>query len=244
MESRIFPFMKVGVCGFTLSHRETYEKVKLLEVQQTFYKPPQEKTAVKWREEAPEEFEFTVKAWQVITHPFSSPTYRKVTISLGKRENYGFFQPSKEVFEAYEVTSRIAKALRSKYIVFQTPATFTPERENIQNMREFFSSLGKAFVYVWESRGKWDQEVMQNICEELDLIDGVDPFARAPVGGPVYFRLHGSPPGNRMYTYTYTDEDLDTLLTFCGSETYVLFNTITMVEDAVRFREKAGSKAL
>jgi Uncharacterized conserved protein len=53
----------------------------------------------------------------------------------------------------------------------------------------------------------------------------------------VYFRLHGSPPGKRMYRYTYTEEDLKRLHEKCMdfSQICVLFNNYTMYEDALRF---------
>lgn len=235
--------MKVGICGFCKSQSEIFDKIKLLEIQKTFYKPPLEKTAQKWRKKAPSNFEFTVKAWQLITHPASSPTYRKVKITIpGKRENYGFFQPTKEVFEAFDTTCTIARVLKADIIVLQTPARFTPEDTNIRNMKEFFSSITREFQFVWESRGDWDPETIKEICQELNLIDGTDPFKRAPVTEPLYFRLHGSPPGNRMYTYQYQDGDLRTLLSFCEEATYVLFNNISMVDDALRFKKLKDSQ--
>ena len=38
-----------------------------------FYKPPQVKTLEGWRAEMPEGFEFTLKAWQFITHEAQQP---------------------------------------------------------------------------------------------------------------------------------------------------------------------------
>ena len=226
--------IKVGVCGFCTSQQEIFEKYRLLEVQKTFYKPPREKTAQKWREKAPDTFEFTVKAWQIITHPASSPTYKRVSI-MGEKDNFGFFRPTKEVFNAFETTARIARILRARIIIFQTPAVFNPTHEHVENMKDFFSSIKKKFVYVWESRG-WLSDDVKDICEELHLIDGTDPFRRLPVTEQTYFRLHGSPPGKHMYSYAYTDADLEKILTFCKDDTYVLFNTMTMGEDALRFQ--------
>ena len=34
-----------------------------VEIQKTFYQPPQEKTEEKWRNQAPSDFEFTLRAW-------------------------------------------------------------------------------------------------------------------------------------------------------------------------------------
>src|SRR6185503_19103411 len=45
----------------------------VVEVQQTFYDPPPIGTLEKWRRQAPAGFEFTMKAWQVITHLGESP---------------------------------------------------------------------------------------------------------------------------------------------------------------------------
>lgn len=229
--------MKVGVCGFCKSQKEIFEKIGLLEVQKTFYTPPLEKTAEKWRKKAPDTFEFTVKAWQIITHPASSPTYKRLTRSFGNPDHYGFFQPTKEVFDAFDAIIVVADLLKASIIVFQTPASFRPEKKNISNMKEFFSSVSDKFVYVWEPRGNWDTEILNNICAELSLIDGGDPFKRTLVTEQQYFRLHGSPPGTKMYTYQYTDNDLRMLHTFCSTTTYVLFNNITMFEDALRFQQ-------
>lgn len=227
--------MRVGVCGFCKSQKDIFGKMELLEVQKTFYKPPLTQTVERWRRMAPSEFEFTVKAWQVITHPASSPTYRKARITLGNKENYGFFQPKREVFSAFDRIASIAELLKAKIIVFQTPAAFKPSRTNIENLKDFFSSIRRDFTFVWESRGDWNPDTIKEICKELKLIDGTDPFRRTPVTGPLYFRLHGSPPGRRMYTYTYTNADLKRLHTFCRNDTYVLFNNVTMYQDALRF---------
>ena len=51
-----------------MSVREYFETFPLVEVQQTFYEPPAPRTLLRWREQAPDSFEFTMKAWQLITH--------------------------------------------------------------------------------------------------------------------------------------------------------------------------------
>ena len=71
----------------------------------------------------------------------------------------------------------------------------------------------------------------------------VDPFASEPLHLSsrriLYLRLHGSPPGKRMYSYTYTDEDLRWLERFLRrfefTKAYVMFNNVTMFDDAYRF---------
>jgi uncharacterized protein YecE (DUF72 family) len=53
---------KVGCCGFREARAKYFRKFPLVEVQQTFYEPPKPSTLKSWREEAPEDFEFSLKA--------------------------------------------------------------------------------------------------------------------------------------------------------------------------------------
>jgi len=57
------PEVKVGCCGFSGGMRNYFGHFRLVEVQQTFYKLPKLETALKWRSQAPADFEFTLKAW-------------------------------------------------------------------------------------------------------------------------------------------------------------------------------------
>jgi uncharacterized protein YecE (DUF72 family) len=70
--------VKLGMCGFTIGAAAYYRKFPVVEVQQTFYDPPRIATLERWRAEAPERFEFTMKVWQVITHLGTSRTYRRL----------------------------------------------------------------------------------------------------------------------------------------------------------------------
>jgi uncharacterized protein YecE (DUF72 family) len=227
---------KVGCCGFPKGMKVYFQEFKLVEVQQTFYNPPQLATAARWRAEAPPDFEFAVKAWQLITHPPTSPTYRRAGIRLPlSEEAYGFFRPREEVMEAWARTLAVARTLQARLVLFQCPASFRPTSENVGNMRQFFSKIERTGLrLVWEPRGAWDQEMVAGLCQELDLVHGVDPFVTAPVAGDLqYFRLHGGPG----YRHRYTDAELQWLRGQCRGETYCLFNNLSMYEDARRFSQ-------
>jgi uncharacterized protein YecE (DUF72 family) len=210
----------------------------LVEIQQTFYKPPQAATARRWREEAPSDFEFALKAWQLITHEPTSPTYRKAGIEIPaqKCDRYGSFRPSDEVIEAWQRTLEIAQILNARVVVFQCPASFTPTDEHIANLRAFLTCIDRGgMTCAWEPRGTWPDETIAALCRELDLVHTVDPFARLPVTkGLAYFRLHG----RTGYRYRYTDDDLMQLLTWCRDfETvYCLFNNVSMWESAMKLQ--------
>jgi len=72
--------VKIGTCGFGRTKRPDYVKnLPVVEIQHTFYQPPMIETLEKWRRDVPEDFEFTLKAWQLITHEATSPTYKRCT---------------------------------------------------------------------------------------------------------------------------------------------------------------------
>jgi uncharacterized protein YecE (DUF72 family) len=233
--------IKIGCCGFSKGKKEYSEQFKLVEIQQAFYKPPSIATAQKWREEVSEDFEFSLKAWQEITHLPSSSTYRKagLQIPLDKQGNYGLFKPTEEVFEAWKKTRDIAQVLKAKAIIFQCPAKFTAIEGNIQNMRYFFTNIDREdFVFVWEPRGEWSDDIIVALCHDLDLVHCVDPLESKAVYGKLkYFRLHGGPG----YRHQYNDDELATLRKLSNGEAYVLFNNITMYEDALRFKQLIAS---
>ena len=60
--------IKVGCCGFPTSMKRYFENYSLVELNSTFYEYPKLETVAGWREKAPENFEFTVKAHQDISH--------------------------------------------------------------------------------------------------------------------------------------------------------------------------------
>ncbi len=235
----------IGCCGFRSSRDSYYSMLGAVEVQHTFYQPPQVQTLEKWRAEAPSDFVFTIKAWQLITHQASSPTYRRLKRELteSERESCGSFQSSKIVREAWKVTEECAKALDARAVLFQCPASFRPLKVNIENLRKFFRKLKrKSFKLCWEPRGDWPREVVKELCDEFDLWHVVDPFAgRTVTPEKCYFRLHG----RGGWRYSYEDGELEELCSMLPTDTdsYVFFNNIKMGENAVRFREMAASYA-
>jgi len=208
-----------------------------VEIQHTFYQPPQLKTLERWRQQMPEDFEFTLKAWQLITHDAKSPTYRRIKrkLSEAEKKEAGYFRSSAIVREAWDATLAAAKALEAKTILFQCPASFNQTQENIASLEKFFSSIDrKNLKLCWEPRGNWNQTLLRSICEGLRLWHVVDPFVYKTVTpGTCYFRLHG----RRGWRYQYETSELEELSSYVpgGEESYVFFNNSKMTEDALRF---------
>jgi len=244
---------RIGTSGFGIGRARYVQTFDCVEVQHTFYQPPRITTLERWREEAPPDFEFVLKAWQLITHDAKSPTYRRLKRQLSEREKQdaGYFRPTAIVNEAWEITLACAKALRAKTILFQCPASFKQTDENIANLEAFFknrkrsiSSLEKAeFNFCWEPRGDWDPKVVKRICDDLNLWHVVDPFQSVSVTPQkLYFRLHGK--GGWRYEYDEAElRELAGILQSTGKSKrkltapYVFFNNVRMTADALRFRE-------
>lgn len=227
----------VGCCGWAAARARYFQQFRTIELQSTFYQPPAVDLARKWRRDAPDGFRFCLKAWQLITHAGSSPTYRKLKTPLAERSRpaVGGFQPTEEVWHAWEVTRDIACALAAAAIVFQCPASFRPEAQNIRNLEAFFLRIGTCpYLLAWEPRGDWPGDLVRDLCTRLNLIHCVDPFAADPAtSGARYFRLHG----RGGYRYRYSDTELWELSAKAlagGEEAYVMFNNIWMKDDALR----------
>ncbi len=230
--------VKVGCCGFPLKKKEYEARFPVVEVQQTFYQPPGIDTLRRWRAEAPPEFEFTLKAWQLITHPATSPTYKRLKAHLAahERRECGFFQPQAIVHEAWLATRACAEALNATKVLFQCPASFTPTRQNVANLRDFFLRIRRGQLQLlWEPRGDWPDVLIEPLCRELQLVHVVDPFIRARVTRDFcYYRLHGGSD----YQHRFKDSELHELLC-CLPPTdpaYVMFNNVSMLADAERFQ--------
>lgn len=219
----------------------------VVEVQQTFYQPPADALMSRWSSAMPEGFEFTIKAWQLITHESKSPTYRRLKrpLTASERSDCGAFRDSGIVREALARTLACAKLLRAKKILFQSPASFRPGPENIARLRHFFSRVANVerpagVRYFWEPRGPaWTERapLAVELCEELGLGYVVDPFVTPLVDQAdsskrvSYLRLHGITGARHVYS----DAELQRLAAMTPPNAYVLFNNIPRVNDAQRF---------
>jgi uncharacterized protein YecE (DUF72 family) len=233
--------VKVGCCGFGMAQSTYFGTFPVVETQQTFYQPPRAETAKRWRDAAPPGFEFTLKAWQLITHEAGSPTYRRLRTPLTAKDRgqVGAFRWTNVVRRAWDTTLEIAQCLQADKVLFQCPASFEPTRQSQERMRRFFSLFDRGgLVCIWEPRGKWRPTQIAALCEALDLVHCVDPFQAEPVTrGLHYYRLHGT----GGYRHEYTDDELRQLARrrVEGAVTYFLFNNRTMAHDAARFQALA-----
>jgi uncharacterized protein YecE (DUF72 family) len=243
--------VRVGLCGFSMAMRAYARDFPVVEVQGTFYDPPTDASMHKWREATGPDLEYTIKVWQLVTHPSSSPTYRRMTRhALRDDDDPGFFRDSPGVRRGWLRSVECADSLGATAMLFQCPASFAPDPANVARMRRFFERVERpAARLLWEPRGRaWiaARETALALCRDLDLVHVVDPFVTAPdPGHEVYWRLHG-PGGSARASY---DDDalqrLRGMLSHAGTAgpAYVMFNNLPRVGDARRFSrlmERAG----
>ncbi|MEM2025558.1 MAG: DUF72 domain-containing protein, partial [Desulfurococcaceae archaeon] len=228
----------------------------LIELQSTFYRLPMVATAEKWRHEAPHHFIFTMKAWQVVTHPPTSPTWRRSGVKVSRREHerYGSLKPTDENFSAWEKTVEVAKALNCRVIVLQMSPSFVKNEENIFNAKSFLKGVERPQsmdVGIELRHESWDLKTVSSLCEELDLLHIVDPFKQEPArttSRKIYYRLHGL--GKKPYVYDYSMDELMKLYE-CWvkpfeeeKDVYVLFNNTSMAADALDFMKIAFTSGI
>jgi uncharacterized protein YecE (DUF72 family) len=231
------PDVRVGLCGFTIGAAEYARRFSLVEVQQTFYDPPQRLTLERWRLRMPQPFEFTLKAWQLVTHDGALLTYRRMKRPLTRAQlsEAGSFRDSETVRLGWKETLACARILAATTVVFQCPASFRPTDENLGNLQRFFRDVDRdGRRFAWEPRGAWPDDLVKDLCGELDLTHAVDPFRQSPVTtGFAYFRI-----GRAGERRSYSDEELRRLQTVAtGFETtYAMFNNMPRVVDAQRFQ--------
>ncbi|MEM1515082.1 MAG: DUF72 domain-containing protein [Thermoproteota archaeon] len=218
--------IKVGCCGFPVSQLKYYETFNLVEINATFYKYPSQRTIEGWRKRAPDGFEFTVKAHQDISHRY------RLKIEQAR--------------DSFEKVKQICRILGARIILIQTPASLTIR--DIGDAEEFFKGVEReGFILVWENRGpSWESEeglmMLREMLGRTNVTHVTDPLRLSPahVVNVAYFRLHGL--GEKLYYYQYTNDELKRLYEvvkkydYLEMGVYVLFNNLTMFDDARRFK--------
>ncbi len=169
---------------------EHYAKhFKTVELNNSFYRLPQVKTLSNWYQKVPDDFLFSVKANQAITH------FRKLKVVQEK------WQPF------FSRTILLKEKLGA--ILFQLPPNF---KKNALRLEEFLKTFKSSARFAFEFRDKswFDEEVFEILkafnCS-LVLHDSLE-LACPPLATTadfVYLRLHGV---ETLYNYEYSLDQL------------------------------------
>jgi len=180
-----------------------------IEINSSFYRQPSPKSFSTWYDTSPDDFLFTIKAPQTITH------FNK------------FKQVEELVGNFYDV---ITNGLKEKLgcVLFQLPPSFsyTPERMEmiLKNMRPEFNNVIEARHISW-----WNQQILDKLTNHKITFSGISYPSNLPDEviqnhDPVYYRFHGKPV---LYKSQYAESELQQFVQKVDPEykqVYVYFN--------------------
>lgn len=199
---------------------KAYSRVfNFVEVNQTFYEYPEVRRVEGWRRMVPENFIFSVRCHQDLTH----------RIGL------------KPVDEAFSVLGRMVSycdMLEAPLLVMETPANYTLTTQDIDQAKQFLSSSTlKGVRLVWEIRSSITRALI-NLMQDFNIVHCVDLSIEKPSVNSdlVYSRLFGKGWHN---IYQFTDEELIEIDTNAQGDSHRLvalsYHGVRMNTDAARF---------
>ena len=191
-----------------------------VEVNATFYRRVSEATARRWRAAVPPDFTFAVKVHQDVTHRAGLRTTPAARAS-------------------FAATSRVAKILRARYLVLETPATLRLGDEQLGGLRAFAEMAPDGARLGLEARAHARGPLpapLARVMEQEGILDVVD-LSRIPPrveAEEVYTRVFGKGEHN---VYEFDDEELRAL-DRSGKDAATVayaFHGVRMYKDAARF---------
>ena len=199
------------------------KKFNFVEVNSTFYKILHPSTVERWRHQVPEEFEFSVKCYQALTH------------KIGIR-------PVEDAFKTINTMLSYCNVLNAKILVLETPASLLLNEKFVDDAKQFFNSLSLNNVRIaWEFRRR-PQDVPDNLVDlmkELNMLYVVDmSWEDARYESDIaYTRIFGSPRNEfRLNNEDY--ETISTKITKSKSKlAYVTTHGLRMIQDAERISD-------
>ncbi len=204
------------------SSLKAYSEIfNFVEVNYTFYDYPSIKTVEIWRRTVPNDFTFTVRCNQDLTH----------RIGL------------KPIDEAYEIFTRmifLCKILNAPLLHLLTPASYIFDDVKIKQAEDFFSTINtKGVRLAWETRSPVTKKLV-NLMQGFKIVHSVDLSREEPAfrSDVIYSRLFGK---GRHNIYQFTDEELIEIdqktLKAEAKVATLSYHGIRMNTDALRFKK-------
>jgi len=175
-----------------------------VEINSTFYRPCNPRTAEGWVRRTPEDFEFTVKAWQQFTHA-----------------KEGWLPPQIDEFK--EGIKPLVESSKMGCLLFQFPSSFhcTDEgRDRLRALLEHFADYPRAVELRHSSWGDnmdvlTEMNAIPAFIDEPKFRDSIRQSLK-PHSGVLYIRFHGRHADkwwhhehrNERYDYLYSKEEI------------------------------------
>ncbi|MBI4728622.1 MAG: DUF72 domain-containing protein [Acidobacteria bacterium] len=209
-------------------------RLPLVEIQDTFEDLPPIEEAARWRRSRRS---YSIVAWQVITHPRSSPSYRKLRSPIPEHAAVGLFTHSRWTDEAREQTKAFARALGARAVLLRTPPAFraTPEHEaRLENFVALASGPDMTVAWEWAPRS-WAPERALGLADRLGIAAAVDPLGGpVPASDPVYVRVTDASTGGRPLDEASAKRIRGEVQ---GRRGWVVFATAAAEDDALRLAD-------
>jgi uncharacterized protein YecE (DUF72 family) len=190
-----------------------------VEINSSFYRPPNQYAAKAWASKVPDDFRFTAKLWQKFTHPkmFESATGQAWRV---QDDDFGVFA---------EGIAPLSAAGKLGPLLAQFPASFRPDEESVAYLEDLIQRMrGAGFALAVELRHReWTESeqamairaVMEDQNVAWVMID--EPRFKTSIrhvpltSDTAYFRFHGRNYKNwwrhgeseDRYNYLYTPDE-------------------------------------
>lgn len=206
------------------------KKFNFVEVNSTFYKIIHPKTVERWSRLVPEDFQFSVKCYQALTH------------KIGIR-------PVEDAFNTMNTMMHYCRILKAKILVLESPAHVRFDDKFVRDARQFFTSLSMNNVRVaWEFRRKPEElpDELINLMRDLEIIHVVDLSWEEPrrKSDILYTRIFGNPKNE----FRLSNQDINIITQkVMQSESriaYLSTHTPRMMQDAEKFDRMVRSEAI
>jgi uncharacterized protein YecE (DUF72 family) len=201
---------------------EAYSKVfNFVEVNYTFYEYPEIRRVEHWRRIVPNNFTFTVRCHQDLTHKIG-------------------LKPTDEAYAVFGQMIGYCRILNAPFLHLETPASYSLNDTKLKEAKEFFSTTNPKNVRLaWEIRSPLTEKTV-SLLRDFNIVHSVDLSREKPAlpSDVIYTRLFGKGKHN---IYQFTDEDLeevDQRILKAETKTAVItYHGIRMNADAIRFKQ-------
>ncbi|MCG3203391.1 MAG: hypothetical protein KCHDKBKB_00048 [Elusimicrobia bacterium] len=235
--------IKIATANFPVGKKKYESSLKTVELDSLFTRFPKIETIQKWRQGAPDQFDFITCASRIITYP----TKTRAQHSRHEQKNQTSLEDSALTRQATERTLKIAEILRSRLVFFDFPSSFLPSPENIKRIQNYFSKPRGHILFTWEPPVSWPLKLVDDLSEAYRIMPVMNPLGKAkptPHSPMRYYRLGGH--GKTSGTGPLSDNDLKKIISLCDTPLcYVVFNNgPTAFDDALRMMSMLNPKQL
>lgn len=219
-----------GWSNFKVPHKPSLkaysEHFNFVEVNYTFYKYPTGRMVERWRRIVPDDFTFTVRCHQDLTHRTG-------------------LKPVERAYDIFNRMRDVCRFLEAPFLHLLTPASYIMDDVRTRQAEDFFSSINlKNVRLAWEVRGPHTGK-LENLMRNFEIVHSVDISKEEPnyKSDVIYTRLFGKGKHN---IYQFTDDELkeiDRKIPKAEVKTaFITFHGVRMNSDALRFKTYKESR--